>query len=99
MCLILKDSYTKWIEVIVINSTTSHATIMALRSVISCLGLPKLLVSENGTPFVSSEFNEFCELNGIRHLISSHYYPESNGTAENTAAIRKMGMGKLINDK
>jgi len=45
-------------------------------------GIPTTIVSDNGRQFVSREFQQFCEANGIRHATSSAYHPRSNGEAE-----------------
>ena len=41
-----------------------------------------MIVSENGTCFVSSEFKQFLRKNGVRHTTSAAYHPASNGLAE-----------------
>lgn len=58
-------------------------------------GVPKTLVSDNGTQFTSSEFQKFVELNGIAHLRSSPYYPMSNGQAERFVDTFKRALKKL----
>ena len=57
-------------------------------------GLPKLLVPDNGTCFTSSDFSEFTSRNGIKHLRIAPYHPSSNGQAERTVQIFKLGMKK-----
>ena len=57
-------------------------------------GLPKLLVSDNGTAFTSAEFQEFLSHNGFRRLTSAPYHPSSNGLAERVVQIFKSNMQK-----
>ena len=53
MWLIIVCSYSKWVEVIKMNSTTSKKTIEELRKLFSQFGLPLVIVSDNGPQFVS----------------------------------------------
>lgn len=46
-------------------------------------GLPvKSFRTDRGEEFTSSEFNEFCELNGIKRQLTTAYTPQQNGVAE-----------------
>ena len=45
-------------------------------------GLPQKLVTDNGATFTSSEFHQFTEKNGIKHVTSAPYHPSTNGLAE-----------------
>ena len=66
--LVIIDAHSKWLEVIPMHSTSATATIQALRTTFSQLGLPETIVSDNGPQFSASEFSQFCHLNGIRHI-------------------------------
>ena len=77
--LILIDAHSKWIEAVHTLSATSRAVIVELRTQ---FGIPETIVSDNGTCFVSAEFESFLESNGIKHLTSVPYHPASNGLAE-----------------
>lgn len=92
--LILKDARSKWAEVIQVCSTTTAATISALRPIFARFGVPEHIISDNGTAFTSDEFREFCESEGIRHSTSSPYHPRSNGLAENFVKTFKSAIGK-----
>ena len=48
----------------------------------STLGLLEEIVSDNGTIFCSKDFEVFLKSNGIRHIWSSVYYPQSNSLIE-----------------
>ena len=93
--LIVIDAHSKWLEVIVVPSTSSSNTIRALRTLFATHGLPEVVVSDNGTAFTSSEFQEFMKKNGIQHLRSAPYHPSSNGLAERGVQIFKEGLKKM----
>ena len=86
--LIVYDVYSKWIEVINMTSTTSKATIGALRNVFAVHGLPEEIVSDNGPQFTSNEFRVFTQQNGIKHTLVPPYHPASNGAAERAVKTR-----------
>ncbi len=56
---VLIDAHSKWMDVYPVNSATSATTIECLRNSFSNHGLPELIVSDNGTCFISAEFKEF----------------------------------------
>ncbi|XP_055543284.1 uncharacterized protein K02A2.6-like [Wyeomyia smithii] len=80
--LIAVDSFSKWPEVVQTRRITSHATISILRGIFARLGMPEILVSDNGTQFSSAEFANFCMANGIKHITTAPFHPQSNGQAE-----------------
>ena len=82
MFLIVVDSYSKWLEVIIMQSTIAAKTIEELRNIFARNGIPHQLVSDNGPQFVSDEFRNFMKVNGIRHIRTAVYHPASNGEAE-----------------
>ena len=53
MLLIVVDSHSKWIEVKVVRNATSAVTMEHFRAMFAAHGLPEMLVTDNGTPFVS----------------------------------------------
>ncbi|KAL6739957.1 hypothetical protein Aduo_013353 [Ancylostoma duodenale] len=64
------------------TSTTSAATSRQLTRLFAQFGNPATLVSDNGSQFASKEFAEFCSTNGITHVRSPPFHPQSNGQAE-----------------
>eukprot|EP00731_Ephydatia_muelleri_P012306 Em0006g1200a len=80
--IVLVDAHSKWLEVSVVSSCSSQQAIKFLRHVFSTHRLPEVLVSDNGSAFVSEEFQMFVKRSGIRHITSAPYHPASNGLAE-----------------
>ena len=97
MFLLLVDAHTKWMDVHIVSSATSQSTIEKMRNSFATLGLPEMLVTDNGSVFTSSEFTNFVKRNGIRHVTSSPYHPSSNGLAERAVQTMKEGLRKLTN--
>ena len=94
MFLIVIDAYSKWLEVISVTAATSSVTIDHLRRMFATHGLPKTLVTDNGTQFTSIEFESFMKKNGICHIQLSPYHPSSNGLAERAVQCFKEGVKK-----
>lgn len=73
-------SYSKWIELRVVKTTTAEETISHLNDIWGMLGFPELLVSENEPLFTSIQLNSWCVKNiNLYHL--PPFNPQSNGLA------------------
>lgn len=95
--LVLIDSYSKWLEAEMVNSMNSSTVITILRKIFVAQGLPDTVVSDNGRAFSSEEFNTFLEKNGIKHLYSPPYHPQTNGQIERAIQSFKNKIKKMLN--
>ena len=80
--LLIVDSHSKWIDVHITSTSTMVVTMESLQLTFSSLGLPEILVTDNGSLLTSSEFTDFVKVNGIQHVRTVPYHPTSNGLAE-----------------
>lgn len=76
------DYYSKYIDVLPLNSTNTTAIVEALKSIFATHGIPTTLRSDNGPQFSSSEFKKFSKELGIDHQTSSPHFQSANGEAE-----------------
>ncbi|KAG5891112.1 hypothetical protein JTB14_028498 [Gonioctena quinquepunctata] len=76
------DKQIKWVEVIEMKHTTVFETERVLRDIFSRLGLSHVCVSDNGPLLVARELEVFLKKNGIKHITSSPYHPQSNGKVD-----------------
>ena len=88
MCLCTVDYYSKWIDIDILPSESSKATIAILKQHFTCYGIPDEVISDNGPQFSS---NGFAELN---HTTRSLHYPQVNGQVERTVQTVKDLMTK-----
>lgn len=95
MFLILTDVHSNWIEASIVTSTVSETTIRKLEEIFSIHGYPEQLVSNNGSGFTSSEFQQYTHQRGILHTRTAPYHPQSNGLAEHSVQTVKQGLKKL----
>ena len=91
---VLIDAHSKWVEASCTSSTSSAAVIGVLQGLFARFGLPETVVTDNGTGFVSQEFEGFLRKNGISYVTSAPYHPASNGLAERAVQIVKKGLKK-----
>lgn len=80
------------------RTITTKDTIERLRDCFARFGLPDTIVSDNGTQLTSYEFGAFCLKNGVKHLTTAPYHPQSNGAAENSVKSFKKGLNKALTD-
>ena len=92
--LVVVDSFSKWLEVFKCKHPTSTSTIDAIRLPFSRFGVPKTIVSDNGTQSTSKEFKEFCKALSIEHLTTAIYHPRPNGLAERFVDTFKRALKK-----
>ncbi|UYV85054.1 hypothetical protein LAZ67_X004411 [Cordylochernes scorpioides] len=98
MFLIVIDSYSKWPEVIIMNSTTTGNTIRVLRDLFSHYGIPDQVVTDNSPQLVSEEMKYFIKSNGVYHLRSAPYFPATNCLAERFVQTLKRSLKNMRNE-
>ena len=92
--LIITDACSKWPDIFPMETITSTNTVAVLRRLFSSFGNPKILVSDNGPQFNSHIFDEFCRKNGIQHIYTPPYHPQSNGQVERFVDTFKRALAK-----
>jgi hypothetical protein len=92
---IMVDSYSKWPEVFMVKNMNSSTVIQLLRTTFCTHGLCEVLVSDNGTSFVSNDMKQFINANNIRHVTTAPYHPATNGLAERMVQTIKDKLRKM----
>ena len=60
--LVVPDYLTKWIEVEAFHQVHDHEVKnLNWKNVMCCFSIPKEIVIENGSQFISFEFQDFCK--------------------------------------
>ena len=73
------DYFTKWVEAkALITITTANVVSFLWKNIICRFGLPRVIITDLGRQFDSSEFREYCEEKGIHVHYASRAYPRSN---------------------
>lgn len=69
------------------------------RNIICRHGVPYQIVTDNGSQFISTRFEAFCEKWKIRLTKSTHRYPQGNGQAETINKTVLDGLKKCLDAK
>ncbi|XP_054259754.1 uncharacterized protein K02A2.6-like [Macrosteles quadrilineatus] len=79
---IVVDAYSKWVEVIPTKSTTTDWCLKQLDKLFATFGFPHVLVSDNGSQFTSTLFENYFKKYQITHKTIAPFCPKYNGQAE-----------------
>lgn len=80
--LAVVDSFTKFIWLYPVKSTTSKEVIDKLELQKSVFGNPSYIISDRGTAFTSNEFEDYCHKRDIKHYKITAGLPRANGQIE-----------------
>ncbi len=86
--IVLVDRFSGFIWCQMLKRLDTRAVLNMINTVFLEHGFPCAIRSDGGPQF-RSEFNSYCELNGITHELSAPYHPQSNGLAENAVKTAK----------
>ncbi|GFY25827.1 uncharacterized protein TNCV_1915771 [Trichonephila clavipes] len=77
--LIIEDCTTKWVELFALpNATAKECPITSIEEVLLRYGIPRHLISDNGTQFVSAVMQQICYLLNIHQSLIPVYHPQAN---------------------
>ena len=91
--LIVADVFSKYIIVRKLPNSASAAVCIELSTIVTELGLPHIIRSNNSPCYNSKEFQQFLQCYSITHQTSSPNHPRSNRFIERMVGVAK----KLIN--
>ena len=92
--LIVADVFSKYIIVRKLPNSIYAAMCIELSMIVTELGLPHIIRSDNGLCYNSKEFQQFLQRYSVTHQTSSLNDPRSNGFVE-----RMVGVAKKLMDK
>jgi hypothetical protein len=91
---VVVDAHSKWMEIRRVSTTSAAQAIAVLRMLFATHGLCDTIVSDNGSAFTGTEFEQFCVKNGVKHVTSAPFHPRTNGEAERAVRSFKDAMRK-----
>jgi len=92
--LITVDHYYDFFEMYEMAALSAQVTIRACRTNFERYGIPRKILTYNGTNFTNSEFKNFACNWELKHETSSQHHQQANGKAESAVKIAKTLMKK-----
>ncbi|CAM8951771.1 unnamed protein product [Rhodiola kirilowii] len=81
--LVAVDYVSKWVEAIASPSCDAKVVIkMFKRIIFPRFGVPRAVISDNGSHFKEKRFESMLKKHGIYHRCSTPYHPQANGQVE-----------------
>ena len=93
------DLATRLPEAILLKSMTLQVVINRLREMFARQGVHGVLVSDNGPQFTSKRFKDFYKSEGMKHVTSAPYCPQSNGVVERFHRTLKEMLTNIVDKK
>ncbi len=96
--LVLVDYATRYPEAVALRNISAKSVAEALFSMISRVGIPKEIVTDQGTAFMSRTIRELYELLGIKSIRTSVYHPQTDGLVERFNRTLKTMIRKFVHE-
>ena len=96
--LVLVDYATRYPEAVPLRNISAKSVAQALFQVISRVGIPKEILTDQGTSFMSRTLRELYGLLGIQSIKTSVYHPQTDGLVERFNRTLKSMIRKFVHD-
>lgn len=96
--LTMQDDLTKFSLAYPLRSNTAEETSECLLHFISLFGIPKHILTDQGTNFTAELFKKTCEFLKIKQLWSSPYHPQTQGALERSHSTLKEYLKSYVNE-
>ncbi|CAM5142308.1 unnamed protein product [Natator depressus] len=80
--LVVLDYATRYLEAVPLRNTASKTIAKELVQIFARVGLPKEILTDQGTPFMSKLMKDLCSLLHVQALRTSVYHPQTDGLVE-----------------
>ena len=81
--LLTVDYVSKWVEAVPTRTTEARVIVKFLReNIFSRYGMPKAIISDQGTHFNNRSFGALLRRYSIVHRLATPYHPQTSGQVE-----------------
>lgn len=94
-CII--DHHSRYVWAFPTKTNTASAAVNSVKTIITAVGIPKQLLTDQGSNFMSKAFKLFLKNHNIKHLRTSGYHPETNGMIERAQKTIKERLSIAVN--
>ena len=96
--LVLCDYAARYPEVVPLKNVDAETTSEAIAEVFTRFGIPKEVLTDQGSNFMSELLGEVFKLLDISHIKTSPYHPQTDGLVERFNGTLKMMLRKFIQE-
>ena len=96
--LVLCDYATRYPEALPLKNIDAETTSEAVAEVFTRFGIPKEVLTDQGSNFTSELLGEVFKLLGISHLKTSPYHPQTDGLVERFNGTLKTMLRKFVQE-
>lgn len=95
--MVMIDYYSRFVEIQEMKTTSARKTTEALDQVFAIHSFPNVIWTDNGQPYPSEEFTNYCKSKNIRLIHTIPYWPQMNGEVErqNRGILRALRIAKV----
>ncbi len=77
------DRSTRWFEAVPLSGITADLVLDAFVATwVARFGLPSQVTTDRGTQFTSGTWGAWCAAQGVHHITTTAFHPQSNGMVE-----------------
>ena len=96
--LVLCDCTTRYPEAVPLKNVDAEATSEAITKVFTCFGIPREVLTDKGSNFMSELLGEVFSLLDISHIKTSPYHLQTDGLVERFNGPLKMMLRKSVQE-
>eukprot|EP00063_Salmo_salar_P078970 XP_014053805.1 PREDICTED: uncharacterized protein LOC106604004 [Salmo salar] len=94
--LVVVDYATKFPEAIPLRNMSSKGIAKELFMMFSRVGLPKTILTDQGTPFMSRLMKDLCRLYQVQQIRTSIFHPQTDGLCERLNKTIKSMLRRVV---
>ncbi|WCJ18012.1 Transposon Tf2-6 polyprotein [Euphorbia peplus] len=80
--LVAVDYVSKWVEAVASPTNDARVVVKFLKKLFARFGVPRAIISDQGTHFCNKQFEKLLGRYGVTHKIATPYHPQTSGQVE-----------------